>query len=142
MTPEQHKALVRRYIETVWNQGDPSVIDELVAQDYIQHAKGVPPGRAGVQQFFTALRAAFPDIHNTIEDMLAEGDKVVWRSTIRGTHTGPFRGIPPTGKQVTITAINILRIVDGQFVENWGEQDNLGLMQQLGVIPSPEHVGG
>ena len=114
------------------------MIDELVAQDYIQHTKGVPPGRVGVQQFFTTLRAAFPDIHNTIEDMLAEGDRVVWRSTIRGTHTGPFRGIPPTGKQVTITAINILRIVDGQFVENWGEQDNLGLMQQLGVIPTPQ----
>jgi steroid delta-isomerase-like uncharacterized protein len=137
MTPEQHKALVRRYIESVWNQGDPTLIDELVAPDYIQHAQGVPPGRAGVKQFFAALRPAFPDIHNTIEDMIAEGDKVVWRSTIRGTHSGPFRGIPPTGKQVTITAINILRLQNGQFVENWGEQDNLGLLQQLGVIPSP-----
>jgi steroid delta-isomerase-like uncharacterized protein len=138
MTPEQHKALVRRFIDSVWNQGDLTLIDDLIVPDYIQHAAGVPPGREGVKQFFALLRAAFPDIRNTIEDMIAEGDKVAWRSTIRGTHTGTFRGIPPTGKLITITAINILRLANGQFVENWGEQDNLGLLQQLGVAPAPQ----
>ena len=75
--------------ESVWNRGDPTLIDELIVPDYIQHAQGV------VKQFFAALRPAIPEIHNTIEDMIAEGDKVVWRSAIRGTHSGPFRGSRP-----------------------------------------------
>jgi steroid delta-isomerase-like uncharacterized protein len=136
MTPEQNKALVRYYIEEAWNKGNLAVIDELIVPDYIQHVPQVLQGRAGVKQFFAMLRAAFPDIQNTIEDMIAEADKVVWRSTIRGTHSGPFRGIPATGKRITLTAMNFLRVVDGQFVENWGEQDNLGLLQQLGVLPA------
>ena len=137
MTTEQQKALVRRYLDAVWNQGDLSVIDELIAPDFRQHSAGVPPGRDGVKQFFSLLRAAFPDIQNTVDALIAEGDTVVWRSTIRGTHRGPFRGIPATGKSVTITAINIVRLANGQIAENWGEQDNLGLLQQLGVLPSP-----
>src|SRR5215213_6032462 len=131
MTPGLHKALVRRSIESVWNQGAPALIDELIVPDYLQHAQGVPPGRAGVKQFFAALRVAFPDIQNTIEDMLAEDDTVVWRSTIRGTHTGPFRGILPTDKQRTSQPAPGERSV----CRNWGEQDNLGLLQQLGVVP-------
>jgi steroid delta-isomerase-like uncharacterized protein len=138
MTPEELKALVRRYIEAVWNQHDPAVIDELIADDFRQHAAGVPQGRDGVKAFFAMLHSAFPDVQNTIEDMIAEGDKVVWRSTIRGTHRGVFRGIPPTGKSVALTAMNIVRLANGQMVENWGEQDNLGLLQQLGVMPAPK----
>ena len=137
MTPEQNKALVRRYVEATWNQHDTSVIDELIVADFRQHAAGVPQGREGVKGFFAMLHGAFPDAQNTIEDMVAEGDKVMWRSTIRATHRGAFRGIPPTGKSVTLATVNIVRLVDGQIVENWGEQDNLGLLQQLGVMPAP-----
>lgn len=135
MSLEYNKAIVRAYIEQVWNQGNLQLVDELIVPDFIQHAAGVPQGRQGVKQFFAMIHAAFPDIHNTIEDMLAEDDKVMWRSTITGTHQGPFRGIPPTGRSIRMTAMNILRVQDGKFVENWGEQDNLGLMQQLGLLP-------
>jgi predicted ester cyclase len=83
------------------------------------------------------IRAAFPDIHETIEDMLAEGDRVVTRSTWRGTHQGAFLGIAPTGKQVSVTGIDISRVASGKFVEHWQAADNLGLLQQLGVIPVP-----
>lgn len=137
MTPEHKRALARRYLDAVWNQGDLTVIDELIAPDFRQHAAGVPQGRDGVKGFFTMLHAAFPDVQATIEDIITEGDTVVWRLTIRGTHRGLFRGIAPTGKHITITAMNILRLANGQFVENWGEQDNLGLLQQLGVLPTP-----
>lgn len=131
-------ALVRRYIDETWNQGNLQPIDELIADDYIQHVNRIEQRREGVTQFFTMARHAFPDVHNTIEIMLAENDRVVWHSTITGTHTGgPFQGIPATGKPFRITATNFLRMVDGKFVENWGEQDNLGLLQQLGVIPKP-----
>jgi predicted ester cyclase len=137
MSAEENKAIVRRYLEESWNQRNLTVIDELIVPDFIQHAAGVPQGRQGVKQFFAMIHAAFPDVHNAIEDLLAEDDKVVWRSTITGTHHGVFRGIMPTGRSVRMTAMNILRIQDGKFVENWGEQDSLGLMQQLGVIPVP-----
>ena len=136
MSPEQNKAIVRRYIEEAWNQGRLYVVDDLIVPDFVQHVPGVAQGRQGVKQFFAMIRAAFPDVHNTIEDVIAEDDKVAWRSTITGTHQGTFRGIPPTGRSIRMTTMNILRIRNGKFVENWGEQDNLGLMQQLGVIPN------
>ena len=134
MSTEANKALVRRYVETVWNQGDASVIDELVAPDYIQHAQGVPQGSVGVKQFSLALRVAFPDIHNTIEDMIAEGDKVVWRSTIRGTHTGPFRGIPPTGKTIQLKFAEVFEMRDGKIKTMRAYWDTATLMRQLGLL--------
>jgi predicted ester cyclase len=84
---------------------------------------------------------AFPDLHLTIEDLIAEGDKVVDRQTARGTHQGTFMGIPPTGKQITVTAMNISRIVGGKIVEHWVELDTLGMLQQLGVVPMPGQAG-
>ena len=84
------------------------------------------------------LRAGFPDLHVTVEDIIAEGDKVVGRTTIRGSHTGEFMGMAPTGKQFTIQAIDVMRFAGGKVVEHWGNQDDLGMMQQLGVIPTPE----
>jgi steroid delta-isomerase-like uncharacterized protein len=137
MSTEQNKALVRRYLEAVWDRGDLSVVDELIAPDYIQHNRNAPPGRDGVKQFFAMLRAGFPDARQIAEDMLADGDKVIWRWTIRGTHQGPFMGIPATGKQIAMTGMNIVRISNGMIAENWGEQDTLGMMQQLGAIPAP-----
>jgi len=136
MSTEANKALVRRLIEEAWNQGNPDVIDELVSLDYVLHidAPG-PPGREGYKRDVLMHRTAFPDLRFTIEDMVAEGDKVVLRATLRGTHRGEYIGIAPTGKQITLTAISIRRITDGQIAEEWVEMDMLGLMQQLGVAP-------
>ena len=88
------------------------------------------------------MRSAFPDLHLTIEDMIAEGDKVAMRSSWNGTHQGEFMGIPATGRRVTVSQIDISRIADGRMVEHWGQLDALGLMQQLGVVSSPKQAGG
>ena len=137
MITEANKATVRRYLEAVWNQGDLALVDEVIAPTFTQHLTNVAPGRAGVKQFFSMIRTAFPDARMAIEDLIAEGDRVVWRFTIHATHTGPFQGIPATGRSVTITGMNLVRMAGGQIVENWGQQDNLGLLQQLGVVPQP-----
>lgn len=136
MSTESNKALVRRYLEATWNERDRAAIDEAIAPEFIQHTPGVPPGRDGVKGFFQMIDSAFPDARMTVEDVVAEGDRVVWRFTIHATHTGPFQGIPATGRAVTITGMNIARMAGGQIVESWGEQDNLGLLRQLGVVPA------
>ncbi len=137
MTAEENKAIARYYLDEVWNKGNLAVIDELIPVDFVQHIGMVQQGREGVKRFFQMIHGAFPDARFTVEDMVGEGDRVVWRFTITATHQGPFQGLPPTGKQITMTGMNIVRMVDGKFAENWGEQDNLGLLQQLGAIPSP-----
>ena len=137
---EENKALFRRMFEEVINQGNISLIDELVAPDFVEHEElppGIPPGREAVKQMFTMFRGAFPDLNATIDDVIAEGDKVVARSTWSGTHKGEFMGIPPTGKSVSFGVIDIVRIAGGKFVEHWGQMDNMSMMQQLGVIPAP-----
>ncbi len=141
---EEHKMIVRRLFEEVWNEGRLDVLDKIAAADYINHPQAHQPnfggGVEGEKQFISMYRSAFPDVQMTIEDMLAEGDKVVVRWTGRGTHNGELMGIPPTGKQATVTGIAILRITDGKLAEGWGEFDALGMMQQLGVIPAPEQA--
>jgi len=140
MSIEENKAFMRRMYEEVHNKGNLAVIDEVTAVDFIDHDPMVaelPPGPEGVKQEFSMLRAAFPDLHVTVEDMVAEGDKVVSRLTMRGTHKGEFMGIAPTGKQITVAVIDILRIVGGKIVEHWNIVDNLGMMQQLSVVPPP-----
>jgi predicted ester cyclase len=97
-----------------------------------------PINREAMEQMLKMFYTAFPDLHHTFEDQIAEGDKVTLRLTFRGTHQGEFQGIPPTGKEIAITAIVIDRIVDGKMVEHWSNMDSLSLMQQLGVIPAPE----
>ena len=138
MSTEENKAVVRRYIEE-WNKQNPAGIEELVAPDWVAH--GTPPGfspdLAGLKQAFPAFFTAFPDLHYTVEDLIAEGDKVVARVTLRGTHQGDFMGIPPTGKQVSVTGIGIDRIENDKFVESWGDADTLGFLQQLGIVPRP-----
>ena len=126
-----NKTIVRRYIKRVWNQHDYTAIDENIRPDYIQHSPNVPPGREGVEAFFKMVNDAFSDVTFTVEDMLAEGDKVIWRWTLRGKHTGVFQGIPPTDKDFALTGISILRLEDGKFAELWVEQDMAGLMAQL-----------
>ena len=139
---EDNKALNRRFVEEVINEGNLDAIDELLDPGVVDHAAppGVPTGREGAKQFFAIVRSAFPDLHHTIEDMIAEGDKVVMRSTWSGTHQEEFMGIPATGRRVRVSAIDISRVADGRIVEHWEQSDALGLMQQLGVIPPPEQA--
>lgn len=132
--------LVRRAIEEVWNRGNYAIIDELVARDVVIHASQPANeihGPEGIEQFYATLRAAFPDIHFTVEDQVAEGDRVVTRWTARATHKGEFQGIPATGKQVSVTGIDIDRLANGKVVECWPVADELGLLQQIGVVPTP-----
>jgi steroid delta-isomerase-like uncharacterized protein len=140
---EENKAIARRIFEEVW-KGKLDVADEILeANDVaVAHGLGVelPPGE-GFKQFVSIYRSAFPDVHFTIEDQIAEGDKVVTRWTARGTHKGELMGIPATGKQVVVTGISINHFVGGKSVEAWNNWDGLGMMQQLGVVP-PMGEGG
>ncbi len=140
MSVEENKAIERRLTEELWNKGNLAVVDELYATNFVSHGSDIPgvtPDREGYKQFVTMSRTALPDFHTTVEDMFAEGDKVVQRFTARGTHKGEFMGIPPTGKQVTITGIGIHRITGGKIVEDWVNMDMLGMMVQLGLVPPP-----
>ena len=139
MSTEENKAVVRRMFEesSKGQEAAMAAMEELCAPDYVWHGTGVWPDMdlAGMKQALTAWYAAFPDVHFTVEDLIAEGDRVVSRATFRGTHQGEFMGIPPTGKNVSFTGIAIDRIEDDKFVEGWANADNLGLLQQLGAIP-------
>jgi steroid delta-isomerase-like uncharacterized protein len=139
VSAEENKAIARRGYEAI-NQKNLDALGEVVASDMIDHdpAPGQAPGLEGVKQYFSSLHAAFPDVRMNVEDMIAEADKVVARVSVSGTHQGEFMGIAPTGNRVTITGIDILRInADGKIAEHWGKFDDLGMMQQLGVIPEP-----
>jgi len=142
MSTEENKALVRRFYEEVFNKKNLTGVDAFVDPQIIEHAlpPGLPGSIEGTKQFIGMYLKAFPDLHLTTEDMIAEGNKVVARITARGTHQGEFMGIPPTGKQVTMTGIQIVRTADGRITENWINLDALGLLQQLGVVPPPGHA--
>ncbi len=136
-TLEQNKALIRRFVTEDLNTDNRDVADELVSEDFVDHTN--PPhlkygldGHKGIVRIF---RLAFPDLEFIIEDMVAEGDKVVVRMPFKATHLGDFFGIPATGKQVYVEGVHILRIADGKVAEHWGSNDDLGLMRQLGVLP-------
>lgn len=141
---EENKALVRRSFEEVWNDKNLNVIDEIMAPDVVNHSEppGLPEGAEGSKAFIGMYLSAFPDTRMTIEDMIATGDMVVTRWVATGTHEGELMGIPPTGKHVTVTGISINRISGGRIVEGWGQFDALGMMQQLGVAPTPGQTGG
>ena len=143
MTVEDNKARARRVFEELVNTGNMALADEMAAPGFVRHDLGGGPdivGPEGVKLFVGALRAAFPDIQMTVDDIIGEGDKVVVRYTARGTHSGEFRGIAPTGRKVTWAGINIYQVKGGKVVETWQLADALGLMQQLGVIPQPGQV--
>ncbi len=138
MSEEQMKTNDRRLYEEAWNQGNMSVVDDLIAPNYVGHDPLSPiHGPEGFKQYIEMIRSAFPDAHMTIEEQIAEGDKLVTRWTATGTHRGPLMGIPPTEKHVTVTGIVIGRYENGKVVESWGNWDTLGMLQQLGVVPAP-----
>jgi steroid delta-isomerase-like uncharacterized protein len=142
---EQNKALARRTIEEVWNQANLAVIDELVAPNATFHDPSVPDGKftgpEGMKRFVQIYRGAFPDVHLTVNDQIAEGDEVCTRWTATGTHKGDLMGIAATGKSATVTGVDIDRYQDGKVVEAWASYDMLGLLQQVGAVPSLATAG-
>ena len=138
---EQNKRIARKVFEDVQSQQNLALVDELVAGDYVGHTPlDDIHGPEGAKQFDAVLREAFPDYQVTVADQIAEGDKVATRWTCRGTHKGQFQGIPPTGKQMAMSGITIFRIADGKLIEGWTNPDLLGMLQQLGAIPTPEQA--
>ena len=142
MAAEENKALVRRFVEEFWNEGNAAAADELMAPDAEIH---MPTGELvdldGLKGFAGAFRESFPDWHSTFEELITEGDRVAERWTGRGTHQGELQSIPPTGKHVEVPGSVFYRIVGGKIVEFRGQLDMMSLMQQLGVIPAPQQAG-
>ena len=137
----QNKANMRRIYEKIWNQGNFEVLDEIISPDYVGHLPtppGAPSGREGLRWLIQMYRTAFPDLHVQVEDQISEGEKVLTRITIQGTHQGQFMNVPPTNKKVTVTALVVTRFENCQNVEGWAELDRYGLMQQLGVVSAPQ----
>ncbi len=131
------KTFVRSTTERIWSTGDANLIDEHMASSYVLHnaPTGFAPDREGLKAILHAMRSAFPDLRMTVEDVVAEGDRVVQRRRYEGTHKGELFGIPATGKSVNVSQITISRVADGKFAEEWAETDFLGMLQQLGVVP-------
>jgi steroid delta-isomerase-like uncharacterized protein len=143
MSTEENKAIVRRVNDEVWSEGHLDVIDELIADDFVATVVGAPEqirGPQGFREFVLMYRTAFPDLRITIDEQFAEGETVVTRWTAIGTNEGELMGMPATGKQATTAGININRISGGRLVEGWGLFDQLGLLQQIGAIPTPTRV--
>ena len=142
MLTETNKTVSRRFFDEVFGKGKLNVLDEIIAKDNVNSGPGslpgLPTGPEGAKQLITIYRNAFPDVHFTIDEQIAEGDKVVTRWTALGTHQGELAGIPATGKSSTVTGIAVDRLVNGKITESWGIFDEFGMMQQLGVIPTPE----
>lgn len=137
MTTEENKRLVRRLYDEVFNQGNLDLIEELCHPDYVDHTlpPGWPADREGARNVIHYFRTAFPDLHFTIEEMVAEDDKVWERGPLSGTHLGEFFGIQPTGKPVVMWGTRCYRLQDGRIIEHHANNDDLGLLTQLGVIP-------
>jgi steroid delta-isomerase-like uncharacterized protein len=140
MSTESNKAIIERFIDG-YNRGDLSILDTLVADTFIDHGRPfLPPGRDALRAFHESLATAISDLHIQIDDLIAEGDKVVFRGVISGRHTGALMGMPATNRPFSLSAIDINLIKHGKIVERWGVQDDLGMLQQLGAIPAPENA--
>ena len=140
---EGNKLIVRRLLEEAVGEGDLTVVDDLVAPEFVGHASSPDREDHGIQaytDFIIALRQAFPDLQISVEDQVAEGDKVVSRWRAWGTHQGEYFGVLASGRRGEITGINIDRVIDGKTVECWGEEDGLGIMQQIGALPAPNRT--
>lgn len=136
---EQNKALVRQVMVDVWQDGKLEKIDDYYAEDFVSHddTPGIPQNREGLKMFAGMLEAAFSGGAVTVDDQISEGDRVVTRWSSTSSHSGDFLGVPASGNEVKITGINVSRIAGGKIVEEWGEADMLGLMQQIGAVPDP-----
>ena len=132
-----YKELARRWFSEVMSEGKTEVIDELCSQDFVDHnpLPGTSPDLAGIKDFVAQIRAAFPDLQMTADDLIVEGDRLAVRSTMRGTHEGDFMGIPASGKKVEVSNFDFVRFENDQAAEHWGAIDSDTLMEQLGVAP-------
>jgi steroid delta-isomerase-like uncharacterized protein len=142
MSAEESKGIVRQFWG-VWGEGNIDLVDELLAPDYVNHSPAtpdLPTGPDGVKGVVAMFRSGMPDLSVLVEDMIAEGDKVATRYTLEGTHEGELFGVPPTGQRLSIKSISVERVSDGKIREHWRITDTLDMMQQLGVIPMPEHA--
>jgi steroid delta-isomerase-like uncharacterized protein len=130
---QDNKDILRRFYDEFWNAGNADAIEELVADDFVDHQAepGMPTGKAGFADLIRLWHTGFPDMSETVEDLIAEGDRVVGRFTFRGTHTGEFMGIAPTGRQVSMTGIDIVRIRDGKIAEFWYAEQLHDMLRQL-----------
>ena len=137
-TQEDNKEVVQRFPEEFKNQANHGIVDELMTPGFVHHFTDprLPEGRDGMKAVGQSIVAGFPEVRVTVQDLLADGDRVIERTLVQATHTGEFNGIPATGKSVTWTEIHIYRMEDGQIAELWSEVDFLGLLTQLGAIPA------
>ncbi len=140
MSIEENKDTVCRYYDEVFNKGNLEMVDDVFTPNFVLHglAPGMPSGHEGLKQLAVKFRAAFPDLHVTVDDTVAEGDKVAVRLSAAGKHQGVFMGVAPTGKRVTITGITIYRFAGSKIAEAWPERSDLGTLRQLGVVLKQE----
>ena len=138
-TTKANLQVVSRFIEEFKNKANQEIVDELMSPDFVHHLTDprLPEGREAIKLLGQSIVAGFPDVHASVQDLLADGDKVIERTQTSATHTGEFNGIPPTGRQVGWTEMHIYRLEGGKIVEMWSEIDLLGLLVQLGAIPGP-----
>jgi predicted ester cyclase len=142
MSIEAHKTIVRRTFEEIFNQGNLALVDTWVAANFVNHAAPAhrPSGPESLKEHVVLLRVAFPDMHFKIEELIADEECVAARVTFQGIHRGVFRGFPPTDKPFVQLQMHMVRFVEGKVVEHWAVRDDLGLMQQLGIVPSSGHI--
>jgi len=139
MSNETNKAIIRRVFDEIVNNGNLGVADELIGPAYVNHGVPVPAtGPEALKMAVGLFRTAFPDIHVTLEQVVAEGDRVATHGYFTGTHKGDFNGIPPTGKSIKVAYVDLWRLENGKAAENWVQMDMMGLVQQLGVAPAPQ----
>ena len=143
-TPEENNAIARKFFDTAWNEGE--FLADIIAADAIDHStvggkEKLERGPGSFRQIVTMFRSAMPDIHLTVEDEIYTGDKVLHRWRMTGTDTGGLMGMPPSGKQLAFTGMTIVRMEDGKIVERWANVDELGILQQLGIVPPPPGAG-
>ena len=139
MATETNKALIRRWVEDGWNAGNLALVDAIYAPNVVQHDPSSPApvtSSEALKMYVSSFLTAFPDLHFTIDDLLAEGDKVLWRFTAQATHTGPLMNIPPTGKRTTVTGMVLFRVANDKIAEVWVNIDTLGMLQAIDVIPA------
>jgi steroid delta-isomerase-like uncharacterized protein len=137
---QKNTAAMKRFYDEVMGKGNMKVIDELVADDFVEHYvpdPKMPANKAGLTQMMAMFRTGFPDLQVTVEDIIAKGDKVWAYTTMRGTNTGEFMGMKATGKKIEVKGIDIVRFVNGRAVEHWGVNDDLAMMTQLGMMSMP-----